>query len=78
MAMTGSVLSLVLGCLVVRFGLALSDARPYEGAATERSYIVVAVLAMIVWWGGSGISIFLAVRAQRRSGSHREQAPQEP
>jgi len=66
MAVTGSALSLVLGCLVVRFGLALSDARPYEGAATERSYIVVAVLAMIVWWGGSAISIVLAVR--RRPG----------
>ncbi|WP_157497469.1 hypothetical protein [Leifsonia sp. Leaf264] len=64
-AIAGCVLSLLLGCVVVRLGLDAVDTRPYS-ASSEVLYLVVAVAALVVWLGGSAATILLWRRRRLR------------
>lgn len=73
----GCVLSYVIGAVFVRAALdALDalDAQPYDGPKTEHAYLAVAVVALVIWWGGTAASVIVGCRHLRRR-SPRE-APQ--
>ncbi|MGW6376628.1 hypothetical protein ACWFRB_11275 [Rhodococcus sp. NPDC055112] len=61
----GCLLSWLLGAVVVRLGLDWADTFPYS-AASERRYLGVAVVALLVAIGGSVTTLLVARRRQRR------------
>ncbi len=63
----GGVLSLAAGAILVRVSLDWSDTRAYEGTATELRYIAIVCGAIAIWWGGTALSVVLAVRRWRRA-----------
>lgn len=62
----GCILSVVLGADLVRVALNALDAKPYAGAATEDAYLVVAIVALLIWWGGTAACIVIG-RVRLRS-----------
>lgn len=75
MTIGGCLLSAVIGAVFVRLMLGALDAQPYDGERTERAYVIVAVAALTMWWGGTILSVFLgrrALRVTQRRGRHPE------
>jgi hypothetical protein len=64
----GCLLSWVLGAVVVRLGLDWADTFPYS-EASERRYLGVAIVALLVAIGGSVTTVLVARRRQRRDRS---------
>lgn len=56
----------LLGTVFVRLALDWSDAQPYEGAATEARYIVIAVLALTVGVGATIAAVVIWRKGHRR------------
>ncbi|KQS17038.1 hypothetical protein ASG05_05690 [Frigoribacterium sp. Leaf186] len=63
----GCVLSAVLGAVFVRTALDALDAQPHAGATTEHAYLVVAIVALAIWWGGTSACIVAGRLRLRRS-----------
>lgn len=80
----GCVLSAVLGAVFVRTALDALDAQPYAGVTTEHAYLVIAIVALAIWWGGTAACIVAGRLLLRRStmigtqGSTAETGPRPP
>ncbi|WP_332308069.1 MULTISPECIES: hypothetical protein [Kocuria] len=70
----------LLGAVFVRLALDWSDAQPYEGAVTERRYLVIAGLALALGIGASIAAAVIWARAARGPEDHNEvmDTPQGP
>lgn len=55
------ILSWLLGCVIVRVGLDWADTFPYS-PASERRYLLVAVIALAVAFGGTAAALLVRRR----------------